>query len=983
MLASGLLFGGSQAWAAAPPANTVIGNQATADYLDPNGLTQSATSNLVQTTVQQVGSFNLDGFTSVTSTVQNTKTGAASQTLDAPHILTNTGNGSDAFTITVTAPGPNPASGAGTFAKIEVFYDTDYNGKADSTTALCSFVPTASGGTCTIPAQTVAGNNGQLGFVVSYTLPGNVASTVAPYASAVVTASPVPSALSYTSTSAGDVDNINTTTSAAFNLTKAIQQPASGISAPGGGAWPVTSVSGKRSVWPAGSAASNCPVVWAAGMTSNANCQYAVYTLSYSNTGGATGRFNLQDVIGSGSTAGMQYVAGSAVWSSASGIALGDASGANDPAGSDFVFDSASKTLTFVDNALPVNTTRSVSFVVLVTNTAPVGTTGTSNVATFNPEDAVGATALVPITPTKSVTNTAPFTVLGSYSIALGSVASTAVTALDGTAGTPNGTVAAGADTTSVTNAAAGSFVSFTQTVYNTGNDTDTVNITSTNPGTGGTTAFPSGTTFSYYKADGSTQLNDTNADGTVDTGPIAAGGSATIVVKARLPGTASPAVNVNYTMTVTGTSTGDATKSDATRDVLVSVSGALVDLTNSAAGTASGAGADLGAGPSASPTTTNTVTAGATSVFALYVRNNDTISNSYTLAVSTSTNFPGSLIAGWTVKFVAGVVSPTACASSPTITSVSLNAGAQDVVSACVTPPANQAAVTASPLYFQVRSTANASTGGTVIDTKYDALSVTAAAATYAATLTPDNSGQVANGGSVVYAHTLTNTGSSVCAGPYTIAANLPAASVSAGWTTAVYLDNNNSVLDTGDTLVTGPIAGPLPVGGTQSILVKVFAPGGAAAGETSTATVTVTFPSGATSCGTPSAKDLTSAVTGQMRLTKTQALDAACNGTVGTQAASPITAAKPGNCIVYQVTATNQGTSTVTNLSINDALPQYTSLNATQPSVTCTSTGIAPALTNSNYGTASGAVSCGSANNAVSPGGTATLTFEVKINQ
>ncbi|MBS74836.1 hypothetical protein, partial [Variovorax sp.] len=56
---------GSDALAAAPPANTIIGNQASATYLDPNGASQLATSNLVQTTVQQVGSFNLDGRTTV------------------------------------------------------------------------------------------------------------------------------------------------------------------------------------------------------------------------------------------------------------------------------------------------------------------------------------------------------------------------------------------------------------------------------------------------------------------------------------------------------------------------------------------------------------------------------------------------------------------------------------------------------------------------------------------------------------------------------------------------------------------------------------------------------------------------------------------------------------------------------------------------------------------------------------------------------
>lgn len=55
VLAAGFLFGSSGAFAAAPPANTIIGNQASASYLDPAGASQLATSNLVQTTVQQVG----------------------------------------------------------------------------------------------------------------------------------------------------------------------------------------------------------------------------------------------------------------------------------------------------------------------------------------------------------------------------------------------------------------------------------------------------------------------------------------------------------------------------------------------------------------------------------------------------------------------------------------------------------------------------------------------------------------------------------------------------------------------------------------------------------------------------------------------------------------------------------------------------------------------------------------------------------------
>ena len=77
VLSLGFLFGSSSVLAAPPPANTVIGNQASATYSDSAGTTQLATSNLVQTTVQQVGSFTLDTVNQVTTTVVNTKLGAA------------------------------------------------------------------------------------------------------------------------------------------------------------------------------------------------------------------------------------------------------------------------------------------------------------------------------------------------------------------------------------------------------------------------------------------------------------------------------------------------------------------------------------------------------------------------------------------------------------------------------------------------------------------------------------------------------------------------------------------------------------------------------------------------------------------------------------------------------------------------------------------------------------------------------------------
>jgi uncharacterized repeat protein (TIGR01451 family) len=518
----------------------------------------------------------------------------------------------------------------------------------------------------------------------------------------------------------------------------------------------------------------------------------------------------------------------------------------------------------------------------------------------------------------------------------------------------------------------AGGSVKFAQSVFNAGTGTDTVNLTVA----AGT--FPAGTTFVLFAADGVTPLLDTTGDGVPDTGPIAAGGSVNFVLQANVP--SATAVGAGpFSATVTGRSAGDTTKIDATRDTVTIVVGSLVDLTNTAAGTGTGsvANGDLGPGPSPQPTTTNSTAAGTGTVFALFVKNNDSVNNTYNLAASQSTSFPGTLPTGWTVKFVA---SGGTCASAA-ITSVAVNAGAQGQVAACVTPPATQSPVTAQQIYFQVQSTAVASTGVIVSDTKTDAVTVTAAL-TLSATLTPNNSGQLAPGGTVVYPHTLTNTGNQSC-GAYTLTATVPAADATLGWTTAIYLDvNGDGQIDAGDTLVTGPQAGPLAVGASQKLLVRVFAPGGASAGATDTTTVTATF-TGPSSCGAPSATDISTVITGQIRVLKTQAADVTCDGVAdGAFAAAPLSL-KPGQCIVYKVVATNEGTAPVTNIAINDAVPAYTSLSATQPAAAtrCTSTGVTgTALV---YAQTATAVSCGSATNTVAPSGTATLTFAVKINE
>ena len=183
---------------------------------------------------------------------------------------------------------------------------------------------------------------------------------------------------------------------------------------------------------------------------------------------------------------------------------------------------------------------------------------------------------------------------------------------------------------------------------------------------------------------------------------------------------------------------------------------------------------------------------------------------------------------------------------------------------------------------------------------------------------------------------------------------------------------------------MVAGSTVNPaLAVGGSQKILVRVFAPGGATPGLNDTVVVTATF-AGApgSTCNAPSANDVSTVVTGQIRVVKTQAVDANCDGVAdGAFAATLITAA-PGQCVIYKVIATNEGTAPITNLSINDAVPPYTTLAGTQPAAQCVKsagvTGIPPGYV--GPGGAS-TVSCGSTGNSVAPGATLELDFAVLI--
>jgi len=807
------LLGASNALAAAPPANTLIGNQASAAYKDSNGASQLATSNLVQTLVQQVGAFTL--------TSDNTKSAAGGNTVYAPHTLTNTGNGPDAFTVVIT---DDTTAANFNFTKIEVFLDANGDGLPDNTTPLCSVIPPAP---CSVPAQNVAGNGGTFKFVVAYTVPTGLAAGAVNTA-AVVGSPPSGSTLGYSPTSVTNTDTVNVTNLAAFSATKALVTPA--VLAPGNKQWPTAFTTGPRS-------SGACPVTFAT-ITPSASCDYSVYTINYKNTGGATGVFFMQDTL----PAGFTYVNGSTVWSGNGGVALTETTGSN---GANVDFAVSGQSLSARVASVGPNVAGTFSFVVLINPTATIGIGSTNNTASYDRVTSTNSTA-IPTTPGTSSTNPAPFTVTATYGVVLGSATGTAVGSLDTTTGTPNGTAF---DLNTVPSITSGGSIQFTQKLFNTGNAPDTFNLNISS------STFPAGTTFSFYAADGRTPLLDTNSDGIVDSGSIAAGATVNIVVIATIPAS-TPASATGFTMVVRAASVGGGTF-DASQDTVSAVTGILVDLTNTAAGTGSGMvlNGDLGQGPSPQPTTTATTAAGTGAIFTLFIKNNDVAASTYNLVASQTTSFPGSLPAGWTVKFV---TAGTGCLATGSATTVSIAAGSQLQIDACVTPPASAPVGAITNIYFRVTSTSNP----LAVDTKTDAVNVNSVALTYSATLTPNNQGQVIPGGTVVYAHTLTNTGAQAC-GAYTLAATQTGST--AGWTNALFIDvNGNGVIDAGDTPVTAAFPGPLAAGTSQKILVRVFAPGGATPGLTDTVTLTATFAAPTPNCGTLMATDITTIVTG-----------------------------------------------------------------------------------------------------------------------
>ena len=467
----------------------------------------------------------------------------------------------------------------------------------------------------------------------------------------------------------------------------------------------------------------------------------------------------------------------------------------------------------------------------------------------------------------------------------------------------------------------------------------------------------------------------DTNGNSTPDTGPLAAGGTYTVVVKATLP-PGSAGVNVNYTDVITATSKVTPATSASANDVLTTVTTSTMDLTNTRSIAGGATAADgLGAGPEASAILTRTVNPGTTTTFPLFVNNTSGVADTYDLAASTVSTFASlTLPSGWSVVF-------TDAGGANVANTGSIAAGGTKAITATVTIPAGQMPGS-TQLYFRALSPTTASS-----DRIHDGVTV---GAVRSLTITPNNSAPIVAGGTAVFSHVITNNGNVLEGDAVASSTALAFGHSLTGWSAVAYYDaNGNGVIDASENIVTnlsfssGGAAGLAP-GETVRLLVKVTAPGAATVGAIDSVTLSATTTNGTHTSTIPavaSATDSASVVASDVLITKEQALDANNDGTPDTAyAIADITSgAFPGKCIRYRITVRNSGNAPATSVRVSDTTPAFTTYFATSPAAV--TGGTAPAVLSGPANGAAGAFvfDVGTLN----PGEQAVITFGVKIDQ
>jgi uncharacterized repeat protein (TIGR01451 family) len=625
------------------------------------------------------------------------------------------------------------------------------------------------------------------------------------------------------------------------------------------------------------------------------------YTLSYNNTGNtAATEVTLVDEI----PVNMTYIAASGLSSLTGSTVLTDADDGAQPGGGttvDYKYESTvgpNGTLTVVIGTVPAGASGTITFQVGVDTGIAPQIIFNEVEYTYDPDGPGGKTPVPPIT-----TNRPPFEVLPVPEVEL--------------------------EGDTVPEARPGETVVFNNALTNNGNATDTFDMTIVSV----TSTYPPGTTFVFFQADGNTPMVDTNGNGIPDTGPVAGfGGTYNVVVKANLPTninlTAFPgpyAVDKRATGSVNDVNGVPATD-DATDDV-TTILPPTVDITNALPSEDPDDGAGDGTDTDGLDFSTDP---GLSVIIPFTVENEGNIPDAYNLTVD-----PATVPAGWVVNIrkVAGgaIVNNTGPLNPPSAPGAD---GQTYTYVAQVIVPAGE-----SPADYDLTFRATSPTSGA-----FDEIINTVTVNTVREIgLISDNAGQISPGGSIVYEHIISNLGNVTEALPATaIALGLSDTNAAQGWTSVIHLDaNDNGILDASDPIITSLPAGTVtqlgPVGAADDsarLFVKVFAPLGAPNAAINVTTITAT-PSGTINgVAAPAAvsnEDTTTVILGDLVLLKEQALDLNNDGAPDNPYSVLPQSAKPGETILYRVTATNTGSALATDIMIYDTTPTATTYDTT----------------------------------------------------
>ena len=492
---------------------------------------------------------------------------------------------------------------------------------------------------------------------------------------------------------------------------------------------------------------------------------------------------------------------------------------------------------------------------------------------------------------------------------------------------------------------------------------------------------FPVGTTFAVANASGVPFPGGLVAN-------IAAGASVNITVTATLPaGTNGVGEYCASTQVV---SVNDASAVDYKLERLGEITPPAVDLANTNNSALAG---DTEPFPSVdgialgSPVLTQVGNPGDVVTFPLFIRNDGGTGESFTLASGGTWNggaqadatfaagVLGPIPAGWSVVFQDNDPA-TATPDGTVITSTdTIPAGSAIQVLVEVTIPATATDSQANfvsdidggagndpidgngdgdndyPFIFQITGNSSGS-----VDVILDAVDVNEVEAIVVA---PDQTGQVEPGGTITYAHTVSNNGNTTEAVVITVVDDRDGdgAEPNDFNSSIIRVDTTcDGVVDTVLTAVTGTTnnvclagdaastptgdynsgTGELTMGPGDQVAIEVTVSSRTSAPTSviNTTTVTATWDAGADS---ETATDQTTVVTVQLRAVKTVALDAACDGTPDTAfAATSIADAAPGECVIWQIVVENQSSQAARNVLIQDAAPAFTTYEAGTPAGT-----------------------------------------------